>query len=84
MSSTASIRDLRNRFPRVRKLLESQGEVLLTDRGVARYRLSVYSGPRAARQPAPKDYLARIKRRQPRVMSAAAAKALDEETRGGR
>lgn len=84
MSSTVSVRDLRNRFPRVRKLVESQGEVLLTDRGVPRFRLSLYSGARVARKPAPKDYLARMRRRQPRAMSAAAARALDEENRGGR
>lgn len=56
MSSSASIRHLRNRFPRVR----------------------------AALQPALRDYLERMKRRQPQPMSAAAAKALDEQNRGGR
>jgi len=84
MASTASLRDLRNRFPRVRKLVESQGEILVTDRGVPRFRLSLYSGAAAARPPAPKDYLARMKRLQPRPMSAAAARMLDEENRGGR
>lgn len=84
MASNVTVRDLRNRFPWVRKLVESQGEVLLTERGVLRYRLTLYSGARAAREPAPKDYLARIKRLQPRPMSARAAGALDEENRGGR
>ncbi len=84
MASTASVRDLRNRFPRVRKLVESQGEVLLTDRGVPRFRLTLYSGARVGGAPAPKDYLARMKRLQPRPMSRAAAGALDEENRGGR
>jgi len=84
MASSVTIRDLRNRFPRVRALVESKGEVLLTDRGVARYRLTLYAGPAAASEPAPKDYLARLKRLQPRPMSAAAASALDEENRGGR
>jgi antitoxin (DNA-binding transcriptional repressor) of toxin-antitoxin stability system len=84
MASSASVRDLRNRFPRVRKLVESHGEVLLTDRGVPRFRLTLYSGTPAAGAPAPKDYLARMKRLQPRPMSSAAARALDEENRGGR
>jgi antitoxin (DNA-binding transcriptional repressor) of toxin-antitoxin stability system len=84
MASSVTIRDLRNRFPRVRALVESKGEVLLTDRGVARYRLTLYAGPAATSEPAPKDYLARLKRLQPRPMSAAAARALDEENRGGR
>jgi hypothetical protein len=38
----------------------------------------------AAPKTAPKDYLARLKCLQPRPMSAAAARALDEENRGGR
>ncbi len=84
MGSRASIRDLRNRFPKVRRLVESQGEVLLTDRGVPPYRLSRYSGARVVHEPAPKDYLARMKRLQPSPMSAAAARALHEENRGGR
>ena len=41
------------------------------------------SKPRKNAPPA-KDYLARIKRHQPRPMSAAATKALDEENRGER
>ncbi|MEW6687714.1 MAG: hypothetical protein AB1452_01365 [Pseudomonadota bacterium] len=84
MRSTVTVRDLRNRFPRVRRLIESEGEVLLTERGVPRYRLTAYSPAQEARQPAPKDYLARLKRLQPRPMSAAAARALDEENRGAR
>ena len=38
MAASATVRDLLNRFPRVRKLLESEGEVLLTERGKTRYR----------------------------------------------
>jgi len=84
MASTVTVRDLRNRFPRVRKLVETQGEVLLSDRGVARYRLTLYAGPAAASEPAPKNYLSRLRRMQPRPISPAAARALDEENRGGR
>jgi antitoxin (DNA-binding transcriptional repressor) of toxin-antitoxin stability system len=84
MKPTATVRDLRNRFPKVRKLIEAEGEVLLTERGVPRYRLTAYSTASKAREPAPKDYLARLKRLQPRPMGAAAARALDEENRGAR
>lgn len=84
MASSASIRDLRNRFPKVRKLLESEGEVVLTERGKARYRLTLYTPPAPAKEPPPKDYMARIKRHQPKPMSRAAAKALDEDNRGDR
>jgi len=39
MPATASVRDLRNRFPRVRKIVETEGEVLLTESGKTKYRL---------------------------------------------
>jgi len=84
MASSATVRELRNRFPKVRKLIEAEGEVLLTERGVPRYRLTLYSPSRAPSRPAAKDYLRRMKRLQPRPMSAAAARDLDDENRGGR
>ena len=84
MAGSATVRDLRNRFPKVRKLLESEGEVLLTERGKTRYRLTLYAAPAQAKQPPPKDYLARMKRHQPRPLRPAAAQALDDENRGRR
>lgn len=84
MASSASVRDLRNRFPRVRKLLEAEGEVVLTERGKARYRLTLYTPPTKAKEPPPKDYLARMKRYQPKPMSRAAAKAFYKDWRGER
>ena len=84
MAATASLRDLRNRFPKVRKLLETEGEVLLTERGKARYRLTAYTPPGKAKEPPPKDYMARIKRYQPKPMSRAAAKAFEKDWRGER
>ena len=84
MARSATVRDLRNRFPMVRKLVEAEGEVLLTERGKARYRLTLYTPAHAAKEPPPKDYMARMKRYQPRPMSRAAAKALDEDNRGER
>jgi len=33
MPSTATIRDLRQPLPKVRKLVETEGEVLLTEKG---------------------------------------------------
>ncbi|OFZ94282.1 MAG: hypothetical protein A2Z64_04870 [Betaproteobacteria bacterium RIFCSPLOWO2_02_67_12] len=84
MASSATVRELRNRFPKVRKLIEAEGEVLLTERGVPRYRLTLYSPSRVRSRPVAKDYLRRMKRLQPRPMSAAAARDLDDENRGGR
>lgn len=84
MASTATVRDLRNRFPRVRKLVETEGEVLVTDRGQPKYRLTLYAPARPRKTPAAKDYVARLRRFQPRPIGASAAKALDEENRGER
>ncbi|MBM3864732.1 MAG: hypothetical protein FJ381_02385 [Verrucomicrobia bacterium] len=83
MPPTATIRDLRNCFPKVRKLLEREGEVVLTESGEARYRLIPYAPPRK-RSPAPVDYWARLTELQPKPMSADRARELHEENRGDR
>jgi antitoxin (DNA-binding transcriptional repressor) of toxin-antitoxin stability system len=83
MPSTASVRDLRNRFPQVRKLLETEGEVLLTESGRAKYRLTPYTAPRG-KAAARVDYWARLTSSQPTPMTAAQAQALHEENRGDR
>ena len=83
MAGSATVRDLRNRFPKVRKIVEAEGEVLVTERGKPRYRLTLYS-PAAPAEPAAKDYVARMKRHQPRPVRRGAAKALHEQNRGER
>lgn len=83
MPSTASIRDLRNHFPKVRKLLDEEGEVLLTESGATKYRLTTYSAP-APKRPPPVDYWARLTQLQPSSITAEAAQALHEENRGDR
>lgn len=84
MRATASVRDLRNRFPQIKKLVEQEGEVVVTEQGTPKYRLTRYS--KAGRKPPapPKDYLKRLRRHQPRPISAAAAKALHDANRGER
>ena len=77
------MRELRNRFPRVRKLVETEGEVLLTERGKPKYRLSVYS-PSTVGEPPPIDYWARLRSYQPRELTRAKADALHDDNRGGR
>lgn len=84
MSTTITVRDLRNHFPRVRKLLETRGEVVLTEKGQPRYRLLAYTPPPATKPPPAKDYIERLKRHQPRALTAAEAMALHEENRGER
>jgi antitoxin (DNA-binding transcriptional repressor) of toxin-antitoxin stability system len=82
MIPTATIRELRNQFPRIRKLVEQAGEVLVTDQGTPRFRLTAYTPSSGPAAPRPKDYLARLRRHQPRRLSARAAKLLDEANRG--
>ncbi len=84
MAAEATIRDLRNAFPKVRKLVEREGEVLVTERGTPRYRLTRYAPARAQRAAPDKDYLARLRRHQPRPLSPAAARALHDANRGER
>ena len=84
MASTVTVRDLRNFFPKVKKLVEIEGEVLVTDRGRPKYRLALYTTAHVAKSPPPKDYVARLSRYQSRPLRAAAAKALREENRDGR
>ncbi len=83
MPLEASIRDLRNHFPEVRRILEAEGEVLLTVSGKARYRLTPYS-ERPATPPVPVDYWARLSSYQPSPISAEASRALHDENRGDR
>lgn len=40
LTMSTSIRDLRNQFPKVRKLVETHGEAILTEKGKPRYRLT--------------------------------------------
>src|SRR5436853_5782527 len=84
MAASVTVRYLRNRFPKVRKMVETDGEVLLTDRGKTRYRLTLYTQAAPAKEPPRNDYVARMKRHQPCSMSRAAAKALDQAHRGER
>jgi antitoxin (DNA-binding transcriptional repressor) of toxin-antitoxin stability system len=83
MAATATIRELRNNFPRIRKLVEQEGEVVVTDQGTPKYRLTRFTRSTPA-TPAPKNYLARLRRHQPRSLSPAAARALHDANRGER
>ena len=56
MAATATVRDLRNHFPRVRKLVEAEGEVVVTDQGTPRFRLTLSTPADEKKIPPPKDY----------------------------
>jgi antitoxin (DNA-binding transcriptional repressor) of toxin-antitoxin stability system len=81
--ASATIRDLRTQFPRVRRLLEQEGEVVVTYRGRPVVVLRPYQD-RPARRAASVDYYARLRRRMPRPIAAAVRRALDEAGRGER
>ncbi|MEO6246345.1 MAG: hypothetical protein ABIQ12_13000 [Opitutaceae bacterium] len=83
MPATASIRDLRNHFPKIRKLVESQGEVFLSESGRTKYRLTLHTESPTKVAP-PVDYWARLTAQQPTPLTAAQARAVREENRGER
>jgi antitoxin (DNA-binding transcriptional repressor) of toxin-antitoxin stability system len=83
MAKTATIRELRNQFPKVRKLLEAEGEVLVTDQGKPKYRLILYT-PARPTKPAPIDYWARLNSYQPESLTDSQSRALHDENRGDR
>lgn len=80
---TATIRDLRTRFPKVRRLLAQEGELVVTDRGRPIIVLRPYDEGRVRRSGAV-DYYARLRRRMPKPLTAAQRAALDESDRAER
>jgi antitoxin (DNA-binding transcriptional repressor) of toxin-antitoxin stability system len=78
-----SIRDLRNHFPKVRRMLETAGEVILTEKGKPRYRLTFYT-PSSVEAPPAVDYWARLNSYQPKSLTDAQSRALEDENRGER
>jgi antitoxin (DNA-binding transcriptional repressor) of toxin-antitoxin stability system len=82
--ASATGRDLRNSFPKVRKLVEAEGEVIVTEKGEPKYRLTLYTHKHSRKSPGAKDYIKRLTRYQPRAMSPAASKAFNQENRGER
>lgn len=83
MPATATIRDLRNHFPKIRKLVEAEGEVLLSDSGRTKYRLTLHSETPAKTTP-PVDYWARLTAHQPAPLTPAQSRALHDDNRGDR
>jgi len=76
----ASIRQLRTEFPKVRAMIEREGEVIVTERGQAAYVLRPYQPPKKKPGKAkPFDYYARLIKRMPKPISAAASRAMDAD-----
>ncbi len=83
MPAKATIRDLRNRFPSVRKLVETEGEVIVTEKGEPKYRLTLFTAVRK-RKATSVDYWARLAAYMPEPLTAEQAAALRDEARGER
>ena len=81
--ATATIRDLRTQFPRIRRLLDEEGEVIVTDHGRPVAILRSFQAPSTQRTE-PVDYYARLRRRMPKPISVASRRALEEADRGER
>jgi antitoxin (DNA-binding transcriptional repressor) of toxin-antitoxin stability system len=80
--TTATIRDLRTRFPRLKVLLEHEGQIVITDRGRPAFVLRAFEKPPECVERV--DYYERLRSRQPRPLSVRASRALDEANRGER
>ena len=75
MRATATIRDLSNKFSKIWKLVETEGEVLLSESGRTKYRLVLHT-ERPAKAPLPMDYWARLTSYQPTPLTPAQSRAL--------
>lgn len=83
---TASVRQLRQDFPKVRALIEREGQVVVTERGQAAYVIKPYVAPpkKKSRKPRNFDYYARLVSYMPKPISAEASRAIDDLNRGDR
>lgn len=63
MPATATIRELRGSFPKVKHLVETEGAVIVSDYGKPKYLLTLYSPPLPQTAPK-KDYLTRLVKHQ--------------------
>ncbi len=79
-AKTASIRELRTNFRSVKRRIEQQGEVVITDHGQPAYLLKPL--PQHPRQcGSPPDYYARLLKRQPKPLSVEETRQFWEEER---
>jgi antitoxin (DNA-binding transcriptional repressor) of toxin-antitoxin stability system len=80
---TATIRDLRTRFPKIRRMLDQEGQLVVTHRGRPIILLQPYP-ERAAQRGKRVDYYARLRHRMPKPLTAGSRRALDETDRAER
>ena len=80
---TATIRDLRTKFPKVRHLIETKGEVVVTEHGEPRFVLRLYQA-RPSQKTSPMDFYGRLVARMPKMLTEKQSRAIDELNRGER
>jgi antitoxin (DNA-binding transcriptional repressor) of toxin-antitoxin stability system len=77
---TASIRQLRTEFPKVRAMIEREGELVVTERGQAAYIIKPYTAPKKKPSKARRiDYYARLLSYMPKPISAEASRAMEAD-----
>ena len=76
--STASIRELRTSFPKIRARIEREGEVIITDRGKPAFVLRAFTAKPKKTKP-PIDYYARLLSYMPKPISAEAERRLEAD-----
>jgi antitoxin (DNA-binding transcriptional repressor) of toxin-antitoxin stability system len=81
--TTATVRDLRTKFPKVRHLIETKGEVIVTERGEPRFLLRPYQAKSPRKAPAV-DFYKRVVARMPKMLTEKQSRAIDELNRGER
>jgi antitoxin (DNA-binding transcriptional repressor) of toxin-antitoxin stability system len=82
-TATVTVRELQTNFHAVERKVEQHGTLIITDNGVPRYEFRPLQTQPKQRATMP-DYMARLRKRQPKPMSAEATRRFWEEERGDR
>jgi antitoxin (DNA-binding transcriptional repressor) of toxin-antitoxin stability system len=64
--ATATVRDLRNHFPKIKEIVETEAEVIVKEKGQPKYKLTLYTAAQPRKPRRPKDYMSRLQQYQPR------------------
>lgn len=81
MRATATVRDLRTRFPKIKEMIDREGEVIVTDHGEPSFVLRRYHPETTTAPTAEIDYFARLAARMPKPLSRKRTRALDDANR---
>jgi antitoxin (DNA-binding transcriptional repressor) of toxin-antitoxin stability system len=80
--ATTTVRELRTDFRAVKRRIEQHGQLIITDRGEPAYLLKALPRRRPKKTATMPDYYARLRKRQPRPLTAEETRQFwDEERR---